>query len=69
MIEFSDGRIMKVWDGGPDGVAQTADNTLFAAGGLFLPSEYRAGRDHRRRDSHPAPRISDCAIRCDRARP
>jgi hypothetical protein len=37
MIGFSDGRIMKLWDGGPDGVAQTTGNTLFAAGGLFFP--------------------------------
>jgi plastocyanin len=28
---------VKVFDGGPDGVASTADNTLFAVEGLFIP--------------------------------
>ena len=30
-------RDAKVFDGGPDGVASTADNTLFATQGFFTP--------------------------------
>jgi hypothetical protein len=28
---------VKVFDGGPDGVVSTADNTLFAVQGVFVP--------------------------------
>jgi hypothetical protein len=28
---------LRVYDGGPDGDADTADNTLFARQGLFIP--------------------------------
>jgi hypothetical protein len=28
---------MEVWDGGPDGDVDTADNSLFATQGLFVP--------------------------------
>jgi hypothetical protein len=28
---------VRVYDGGPDGVASTQDNTLFAAEGVFVP--------------------------------
>jgi hypothetical protein len=37
LIGFADGRVMRISDGGPDGIATTDDNTLFAAGGLFFP--------------------------------
>jgi hypothetical protein len=28
---------LQIFDGGPDGDAETADNTLFAVQGLFVP--------------------------------
>jgi hypothetical protein len=28
---------LQVYDGGPDGVASTADNSLFAVQGVFVP--------------------------------
>ena len=38
MVAFSDGRVIRLSDGGADGNgATTAGNTIYAAGGLFFP--------------------------------
>ncbi len=37
MAAFSDGRVIRLSDGGADGNGATAGNTIYAAGGLFFP--------------------------------
>ena len=61
---------LKVYDGGPDGDADTtADNSLFAVQGVFVPANPRRSAPHRTAPAPPPPGPSGAAARPAPPRP